>query len=139
MDDEDIQVLERFVVLMHDRSSATTSVNEARLDLFARKQRAYESIPPTQAALKEHVKRAAYQAGIVWAQATDPQPDIKSPADYGWVKDGDTWRIFWTTLAPIAASCQELTKCLCKKDCTRRCKCFRSGLVYTELCGCGCQ
>ena len=65
VDDEDIQVLERFVVLMYDRSSATTNVNEARLDLFARKQRTYETIPSTQAALKEHVKRAAYQAGIV--------------------------------------------------------------------------
>lgn len=138
VEDEDIKVLERFVVLMYDRSSSSTNVNEARLDLFARKQRTYESIPPTQAALKEHVKRAAFQAGIIWAQATSPLPDIQSPADYGWRKDGDTWKICWTTLPPIAASCQELTKCSCKKDCTRRCKCFKSGLACTALCGCEC-
>jgi len=39
--DLDLQRLERFVVLMYDRSSAATGVDEARLDLFARKQRPY--------------------------------------------------------------------------------------------------
>ncbi|XP_050716676.1 uncharacterized protein LOC126998691 [Eriocheir sinensis] len=38
-------------------------VNEARLDLFARKQIPYEAIPPTRAALLQHTKRSAYQAG----------------------------------------------------------------------------
>ena len=37
--DPDLQRLERFVVLMYDRSSAATGVDEARLDLFARKTR----------------------------------------------------------------------------------------------------
>ena len=63
--DLDLQTLERFVVLMYDRSSAATSVDEARLDLFARKQMPYNSIPPTRAALREHAKCAAYQAGII--------------------------------------------------------------------------
>ena len=51
---------------MYDRLSASSGVDEARLDLFARKQRAYDAIPPTRAALKEHAKHAAYQAGIIW-------------------------------------------------------------------------
>lgn len=92
---------------MYDRSSATTNVNESMLDLFARKQRTHESISPTHAALKEHVKHAAYQAGIVWAQATDPQPDIKSPADYGWIKDGDMENLFYnphTNFSKVASS-----------------------------------
>ena len=42
--DEDMQVIEEFVVLMYDRSSSYKEVNEARLDLFARKQRSYECI-----------------------------------------------------------------------------------------------
>ena len=41
---------------MYDRSSAATGVDEARLHMFARKQRPYDSIPPTQAALREHAK-----------------------------------------------------------------------------------
>ena len=63
--DTDLKTLERFVFLMYDRSSAATGVDQARLHMFARKQRPFDSIPPTQAALREHTKRAAYQAGVI--------------------------------------------------------------------------
>ena len=56
---------ERFVVLMYDRSSGSSGVDEARLALCARRHRSYDTIPSTHAALKEHEKRAAYQAGII--------------------------------------------------------------------------
>ena len=65
IEENDLKMLEKFVVLMYDRSSGATCVNDARLDLFARKQRSYDAIPPTRAALEEHVKRATYQAGVV--------------------------------------------------------------------------
>ena len=137
--DTDLKTLERFVVLMYDRSSAATGVDEARLHMFARKQRPYDSIPPTQAALREHVKRAAYQAGVIWGQATCADPDIGSPSDWGWMKSEEMWKVCWTQLPPIASSCQELTKCSCKKGCTSRCKCIRSELACTALCNCTCQ
>ena len=137
--EDDLQKLENFVVVMYDRSSAATGVDEARLNLFARKQRSYDAIPPTSAALMEHAKRAAYQAGIIWGQATVTNPEVVSPADWGWNQKGDIWQICWTMLPPIAASCQELTQCSCKKGCNRRCKCFRSGLACTALCSCVCQ
>ena len=63
VDDEDLETLEKFVVMMYDRSSTAEGVDAARLDMFARKQRPYEAIPPTQGALKQHVKRTAYQSG----------------------------------------------------------------------------
>jgi len=137
---DDLQKLEKFVVLMYDRASAATGVDEARLDLFARKQRSYDAVPPTSAALIKHAKRAAYQVGIIWAQATIPNPEISSPADWpGWSQDGESWWICWITLPPTATSCQELTKCACKKGCNRRCKCFRSRLSCTALCSCVCE
>ena len=132
--DLDLHRLERFVVLMYDRSSAATNMDEARLDLFARKQRPYNSIPPTQASLREHAKRAAYQAGIIWGQATIPSPDTSSPTYWRWTKIGETWHTCWTTLPPISASCQELTKCSCKTD--QICKCLKSELPCTALCKC---
>ena len=46
-----------------NRTSSKTSVNDARKQLFAQKGRALDAIPPTRAALVEHAKRAAYQAG----------------------------------------------------------------------------
>ena len=47
VEDSGLQALERFVVIMYDGSSNVTTVNEARLDLFARKQRQYDLIPCT--------------------------------------------------------------------------------------------
>ena len=55
--------IERFVTLMYNRTSTCTTVNEARKDLFTRKGRSIETIPPTYGALLEHTKRVAYQAG----------------------------------------------------------------------------
>ena len=127
------------MVLMYDRSSSVASVNEARLSLFARKQRSYDLIPPTQGALKEHAKRAAYEAGHIWSQAIVRQPEPQCPSEWGWFKEDDSWKLFWTALAPIAKSCQELTKCGCKTQCSGRCKCFRLGLSCTPLCSCFCQ
>ncbi|KAJ8353186.1 hypothetical protein SKAU_G00207530 [Synaphobranchus kaupii] len=57
-----MKILENFVVMMYDRSSTADGVDNARLDMFARKQRPYEAIPPTQAALLQHVRRATYQS-----------------------------------------------------------------------------
>ena len=43
--------LERFVVLMYDRTSECREVNEARKQLFIQKSRTLETIPPTKTAL----------------------------------------------------------------------------------------
>ena len=51
VDDNDLKALEKFVVLMYDRSSEVTTVNEARYDLFARKLRQYDLILQ----LKQHL------------------------------------------------------------------------------------
>ena len=87
-------ILEKFVVTIYDRSSATNSIDAARLELFSRKHRSYDSILPTQAALIQHIKRAAYQAGYIWGQATICQMEINSPEDWGWKKQDDMWQIF---------------------------------------------
>jgi hypothetical protein len=50
---------------MHERNS-TNKVNDASLDLFSRKQRPYNGIPPSRAALVEHIKRPVLQAGHTW-------------------------------------------------------------------------
>ena len=55
--DEEKKVLERFVILMYDKSSIANDIDSVRLDLFARKQRAYDAIPTTSAALEYHTKR----------------------------------------------------------------------------------
>ena len=121
-------------------TTTTFAVNEARFELFARKQRPYDAIPPTRGALLEHIKRAAYQSGHVWAQAELCIQQVPSPEHWGWMKDNDSWKPKWTSLPAVAASCQELLKCGCKKSsCVGNCKCYRSGLPCTGLCTCNCQ
>jgi hypothetical protein len=61
-----IEPLERFVVLLYDRTSTQKTVNQACKQLFTQKGRAIDGLPPTQAALIQHTKRAAYQAGYCW-------------------------------------------------------------------------
>ena len=41
--DEEQKVLEQFVITMYDRSSEATDIDAVRLDMFARKQRSYET------------------------------------------------------------------------------------------------
>ena len=135
---DDIDNIEEFVVIMYDRSSESKKVNETRFDLFARKQRSYDSIPPTKAALVEHIKRSVLQAGHTWGQSLSKTQNLPSPSRWGWEKSTGVWLPYWSSLEPIAASCQELVKCGCKVNCSGNCKCFRSCLPCTALCSCSC-
>ena len=58
--DEVMPILERYVTIMYDRTSTCTKVNDARRDLFTRKGRDIQAIPPTSDALRQHAKRSTY-------------------------------------------------------------------------------
>lgn len=134
--DENLRHLERFVILLFDRTSDCVHVDTARKHLFA-KGRQLDRIPPTKAALIEHVKRAAYQAGHVWGQSCVAQQNLPNPSDWGWTKEAsDRWVPFWSALPEAAKSCKELIKCGCKKACRLPCKCLSASLTCTELCHC---
>ena len=135
----EIGVLKEFVVIMYDRSSSTIKVNDARLDLFVRKQRPYNGIPPSRAALVEHIKRPVLLAGHTWVSRYVSLQLLPSPSRWGLEKASGVWVQHWTSLAPIAASCQELLKCGCRISCSGNCKCFRSVLPCTALCSCNCS
>ena len=49
--DEEKKVLERFVIIMYDRSSSATDIDSVRLDMFASMQKLQDAIPQTNAAL----------------------------------------------------------------------------------------
>ena len=81
--EDSMAVIERFVTLLYDRTSNLMQVNDARKDLFSRKSRSLDKIPPTGAALLQHTKRAVYQAGHIWSQADVTEPVIPSPSAWG--------------------------------------------------------
>ena len=60
--------------------------------LSEKKQAESERLPPTQAALREAIKRAYYQA-IIWASDKVPNPDLPSPDNYGWEEDKGYYKL----------------------------------------------
>ncbi|KAK3746528.1 hypothetical protein QZH41_007370 [Actinostola sp. cb2023] len=64
IDDTCLAVIERFIILLYDRTSNLTEVNMARQYLFSKKSRNLENIPPTKEALLQHIKRSAFQGGM---------------------------------------------------------------------------
>ena len=139
VDPHDFAIIEIFTVLAYDRSSSETSVDAGRRHLFAQKNRPYDSIRPTRAALFQHVQRSVYQAGFIWGQSLVPYMELPSPEDWGWRSGEDgNWVIHWSNNGPIAEVCKELKKCGCKTECSRRCSCKSSGLPCTSLCTCQC-
>src|SRR6218665_3059855 len=136
----DLDVLEKFTVMLYDRSSSESNVDSARHTLFTQKNRPYDKIPPTRAALFQHVLRAAYQAGYIWGQALVPHARLPHPNEWGW-KEGEngTLYVHWTDNNPIADVCHALKKCGCKNECSGRCTCKRTRLPCTSLCTCPCE
>jgi len=133
--DESMEMLERFVVLMYCRTSDLSRVNDARKQLFSQTSHTLENIPPTKAALEQHIKRARYQSHC-WNMCLSPDPQLPNPSDWGWTKVLDEWQPLWTTLPEVAKSCYELIHCGCKKGCSGYCKCAKAHLKCTALCAC---
>ena len=64
MDSTQMAKIERFVVLMYNKDCGLGKVNDARHHLFACGKRTLENLPPTQAALYQHVKRVLLQTSF---------------------------------------------------------------------------
>ena len=136
--DDAMNTIERFVVLMNDKTSSCSKVNEARIHLFAQKGRDINNIPPTQGALLQHVKRAVYQAGYCWSQALVPQPELPQPEGWGWTANEEgKWEVIWSNLPDASKVSKELLKCGCNKGCRGNCKCHKAALTCTIMCKCG--
>ena len=128
--------VERFTILLYDRTSTSIDINKTRKKMFS-KNNNVNLIPPTRAALEQHVKRATYQGGHVWGQIFLPTPNLPSPTSWGWIINGDgKYEPYWTALPKAADVCQELVFCKCKKGCTRTCMCKKATLPCTSLCVC---
>ena len=56
--------IERMTVILYDKTSPLSSVNETRRERFCHKNMAMDKLPPTKDALLQHTRRAVYQAGV---------------------------------------------------------------------------
>ena len=135
--DDSLDTLECFVVLLHDRTSNHEHVNDAHKQLFTQKGRAIDALLLTRKALRQHIRRTAYQAGYCWGQMMVAAAELPSPSEWGWMKSATCWDFCWTTLREATKACWQLLRCGCKKGCRGLCKCRKIALQCTALRHCG--
>ena len=134
LQDNILQTVERFVILLYDRTSSVECIDAERKDLFVRKGRQLSLLPPTKAALYQHILRSILQAGFYWGRLTSKSCDHPSPGLWGWTCP-DKWKPMWTLLPDAASSCKELIHCRCRSRCID-CKCAQAGLKCIAFCMC---
>ena len=73
----------------------------------------FEKIPPSEAALEQHVRRAMLQGGHIWGQCLVTRPVIPRLQQWGWTRSGDSeqWKPNWTSLPEASKGCQEAYRC----------------------------
>ena len=96
-----LRLIERFVILLYDKTSELGNVDEVRKVLFTTKSRTVDRIPPTHGALTKHILRAMHQA-VVWSQSLSKTAKIPSPIGWGWEEVKDKLCVKWSA-KPIAA------------------------------------
>ncbi|CAG9823856.1 unnamed protein product [Phaedon cochleariae] len=138
--EEDFDKIQLFTVMMYDVTSQTETVNECRRVLYTQKNRSVENIPPTEGALRQHLRRAMLQSRI-WIKCLELQPYIPNATNWGWKSSNlesqdETIEPLWTVLPQASDECSELISCRCKTMCIKNCKCNRFNLQCTALCTC---
>ena len=113
--DDDVTLIERFVVLLYDRTGSSVSINCARRRLFTKKGRSIDNCLPTLNALLQHIYRSILQSSS-WRQAQNLLQLRADWSKFGW----DTASHIGRIIAEAAKSRQELGKCGCKKNCSGR-------------------
>lgn len=111
--------MERLVILMYDKQIPEDSANKTRQTLLTQKDKEIKKILLTKDALRQHVLRAAYQAGHVWGQPLLKAPQVPSPKEFGWKRENVSaqWEVKQTNLPPASAVCRAVVNCGCVKDC----------------------
>ena len=56
--------------------STLSYANDARKQLFAFGNRKIEKVPPALHGLEQHINRAVYQAGYIWGQCLNGEPEV---------------------------------------------------------------
>ena len=135
------KLLERYTVVLYDKSSNVENIDKARKILYCQKDKTMESIPPTQDALLQHIRRVTYQAGI-WSTCDKSEQKLPSPEGWGWTfnREAQVWTPIWITRPIASKACSELIRCGCKSKsgCSSRCACKKAQWKCTDLCSCNC-
>lgn len=134
--------IEEFVCQLYAPKCKVKSVDELRYQMFRGKEGQIESfqMPPCKDTLRQHNKRANYQAGI-WLRSLETRPIIPDPFAHGWEKDiSGNLCVKWMEGLPAPECVLSFLRCHCKRNCVpETCSCLATQIQCTESCGCkGC-
>ena len=76
---DDTAVIESFVISLYSVFPTLMDVNQAHQQIFAQSSHTFESLPPTNLALIEPVKRTTHQARYMWGQPITVNQVLSSP------------------------------------------------------------
>ena len=124
---------ESFICRMYGAEDSV-SADDARLQLLLR-GRAIEKLPPSSAALQQHLLRAQIQTSI-WEQATKQNIETATPTECGWQLHNEVLVPVLTTQAPAPSAYTKHARCACKSTCSSRCGCRKIGLYCHPACAC---
>ena len=128
-----------FLALYGQKKS--TSLNEARHNIFFKRKNPpkLKCLPPTNANLALHIKRAHLQA-MLWKAADKCDPPHVDIKFYGWEIDANSDVMPMLSKNPIAPKqLLDIISCNCRaagKACAGRCGCNKNGLACTKYCFC---
>jgi hypothetical protein len=133
----------KFVSILYKEKQMHTSMNQLRHTIFMSKKDTpkIKSLPPTDPALDEHIKRAHLQT-MLWKAADQPEPPIVNISELGWnMIDGVPNPCTGVTeVAP--AELMKVVACGCSAQtaCSRNsCSCRIAVVSCTSFCNCMAQ
>ena len=129
--------IEKLVCQVYMPNTTINSFKELTWCLFRKTQAQSETLPPTQKALRQDIKRANYEA-FVWNLDTVPEPQLPSPDTLGWTLEDDKWVHIMTSLPPGPEAIIQLVNCgYVKSRCSSsKSNCRKAELKCTHLCSC---
>ena len=80
---DDIAVIETFVISLYSVSCTLTDVNRAQQQIFVQSSRTFEYLPPTKAALVEHVKERHTKWDMYYGPIHHRQASVAYPEPLG--------------------------------------------------------
>ena len=79
-----MQNLEKFTFRLYSKDCSLTAINDARRQMFCQKLMSLERIPPTRAALVQHVKWTPLVSAFIWGICLNREINLPSPKKNGW-------------------------------------------------------
>ena len=129
----------RFVARLYDQKSFASShhnINNLRVKLATSRDASLVRLPPSEAALRQHILRASFQTKV-WHTSCLAKPPLHSPMEYGWRTVKDSLHLVYFEGNMSAEFLRDLAcSCKGKSQCQKYCICAEQNLACTDLCSC---